>query len=675
MNERQDGLQEIIDAALREMAAEEGDGFDPQACKLAEFCRRTGLTRSRARTVRAHGFRALPHGNSGRRTASGVLAGHTGLVDDLLRKGVTNSQVIFERLLGQGYAGGLTTVKTYIAAQPGPRAREEAAGGPAGLPRAALQDGARRGPPDGLGLRRGRAPRRGAGTDRLLHHGLPPLLERPRRVLPERAPAEPPHRDAARVLGAGRARDRAHRQHEERGRPPRCRRPVWQADYAEFMGVIGFRTRLCRPRHPYTKGKVERLVRFVKGNFLAGRSFADLGALNREAALWCAEQGARWRRPAACVPTREHEAACSANTRPLEVTAEVERYLRPRRKISFDGFVSFEGHRYGVPYWYGRRECRVHREGRVVHIYSDDPAGRDRGRADRPAPDEARFREVRLREGRMTAGAGASPYELASDAASRLGVAVGAEELATLASDLDLGDGEMAAVAATFSYLAEKRRLASIETLLRLSRLPRREPKTFEGFDFSRIQGRNAGALGKLPALADLYAHRNVAFVGPGGIGKTHLAQAYGRECCMRGLKTYYIKATELRDRFQKAVLRGNTSRVVSSLVEPSCLIVDEVGRCVYDRPCTDLFTDVVDRRYEKDGPNAMVLTSNIAPSGWDEFFTGDDTLLCALDRLLDKASVFVMRGPSYRGRGLDTYSVEAVPQAVKVRGIQPEGM
>lgn len=100
MNERHDDLQEIIDAALREMAAEEGDGFDPQTCNLAEFCRRTELTRSRARTVRAHGFRALPHGNSGRRTASGVLAGHTGLVDDLLRKGVTNSQVIFERLLG-----------------------------------------------------------------------------------------------------------------------------------------------------------------------------------------------------------------------------------------------------------------------------------------------------------------------------------------------------------------------------------------------------------------------------------------------------------------------------------------------------------------------------------------------------------------------------------------------
>ena len=711
MNERHDDLQEIIDAALREMAAEEGDGFDPQACNLAEFCRRTGLTRSRARTVRAHGFRALPHGNSGRRAAPGVLAGHTGLVDDLLRKGVTNSQVIFERLLGQGYAGGLTTVKTYIAAHRDlvPAKRRQAA------PQGCRGQRFRTAPGEAYQMDWGFVAVERPGGERariacfamVCHHCGGAHVEFFPNARQENLLIGMLHAFSALGVPATVLTDNMKSVVVRRDADGR---PVWQADYAEFMGVVGFRTRLCRPRHPYTKGKVERLVRFVKGNFLAGRSFTDLDALNREAALWCAEQGGRWRRPAACVPMREHEAACSANTRPLEVTAEVERYLCPRRKISFDGFVSFEGHRYGVPYWYVRRECRVNREGRVVHIYSDDlsrelvahavgtgadswcegqwetspaqpeelpadPAGRDRGRADRPAPGEARFREVRLREGRMMAGAGASPYELASDAASRLGIAVGAEELATLASDLDLGDGEMAAVAATFSYLAEKRRLASIETLLRLSRLPRREPKTFEGFDFSRIQGRDAAALGKLPSLADLYAHRNVAFVGPGGIGKTHLAQAYGRECCMRGLKTYYIKATELRDRFQKAVQRGNTSRVVSSLVKPSCLIVDEVGRCVYDRPCTDLFFDVVDRRYEKEGPNAMVLTSNIAPSGWDEFFTGDDTLLCALDRLFDKASVFVMRGPSYRGRELDTYSVEAVPQAVKVRGIQPEGM
>lgn len=197
-----------------------------------------------------------------------------------------------------------------------------------------------------------------------------------------------------------------------------------------------------------------------------------------------------------------------------------------------------------------------------------------------------------------------SPYELASEAAARLGIALAAPELATLASDHDMGDAEVGALAVTFDYLAEKRRQASTETLLRLSRLPRREPRTFDGFDFSRIQGRDASALAK-----------------------------------------------------------------------PTCLIVDEVGRCTFDRACTDLFFDVIDRRYEKEGPNTMILTSNVAPSAWDEFFTGDDALLCALDRVFDKASVFMMRGPSYRGRELDTYSVEAVPQATKVRGMQPKGV
>ena len=116
-----------------------------------------------------------------------------------------------------------------------------------------------------------------------------------------------------------------------------------------------------------------------------------------------------------------------------------------------------------------------------------------------------------------------------SQAAAPLNLPLEPAELATLASDRDMGASELKALEATFAYLAEKKRLASIETLLRLSRLPRREPKTFDNFDFSRIQGRDASALAKLPALADLYARRNVAFIGPGGIGKTHLAQAYGR--------------------------------------------------------------------------------------------------------------------------------------------------
>ncbi len=168
----------------------------------------------------------------------------------------------------------------------------------------------------------------------------------------------------------------------------------------------------------------------------------------------------------------------------------------------------------------------------------------------------------------------------AAEAAAGMGIRISAEELAALASDRGMGEGEVAAVRAVFEYLAERKRQKTVDTLLRLSRLPSREPKTFGGFDFSRIQGRDAGMLRKLPALADLYAHRNIAFIGPEGIGKTHLAQAYGRACCMKGLRTYYLKASELRDRLSRAAERGSVQKEVAALVKPSCLIVDEIGRC-----------------------------------------------------------------------------------------------
>ena len=59
--------------------------------------------------------------------------------------------------------------------------------------------------------------------------------------------------------------------------------PVWNHDYEAFMNTIGFETKLCRPRHPFTKGAVERLVRFVKENFLAERVFGTITDLNYEA--------------------------------------------------------------------------------------------------------------------------------------------------------------------------------------------------------------------------------------------------------------------------------------------------------------------------------------------------------------------------------------------------------
>ena len=72
------------------------------------------------------------------------------------------------------------------------------------------------------------------------------------------------------------------------------------------------------------------------------------------------------------------------------------------------------------------------------------------------------------------------------------------------------------------------------------------------------------------------------------------------------------------------------------------------------------MFFDIIDRRYNKEGPNALIMTSNFQPSRWGEFFGEDSSLLCSLDRIFDKATVFNIKGQSYRGKQLQTVTLTA---------------
>ena len=129
-------------------------------------------------------------------------------------------------------------------------------------------------------------------------------------------------------------------------------------------------------------------------------------------------------------------------------------------------------------------------------------------------------------------------------------------------------------------------------------------------------------------------------------------------------MTAYMVTARELRAKFRKAIEAGGTDKAVAELVKKTCLVVDEIGHCAFDLECTEPSCDVVSRRHKKDGPNTMILVSNVAPSKWGEYFTGDDALIDSLDRAFDRASVFMIKGASYRGSGLRTFTFETVPAA-----------
>ena len=115
MNNHSNDLEEIVTQALEGMKKELGDDqFDLNNVNLAELERRTGISRAKLRRIKSNGFRVLPNRNKGKKHEVTVLTGFTGLIDDYLKKGVSNSEVINECLKGVGYTGSITTIKRYI---------------------------------------------------------------------------------------------------------------------------------------------------------------------------------------------------------------------------------------------------------------------------------------------------------------------------------------------------------------------------------------------------------------------------------------------------------------------------------------------------------------------------------------------------------------------------------
>lgn len=80
---------------------------------------------------------------------------------------------------------------------------------------------------------------------------------------------------------------------------------IWNPQIADFAVDMGFLLKVCKVRRLQTKGKVERLVHYVKDNFFHGRSFVDLEDLNRQARAWCKNVDSKIHGTTGKIPLRE----------------------------------------------------------------------------------------------------------------------------------------------------------------------------------------------------------------------------------------------------------------------------------------------------------------------------------------------------------------------------------
>ena len=366
------GFLPIIAQAIAEMEETFGEFLSIEDINLAELSRRTGLSRSKLRRLKAIGFRETPHGLAGQRKEQ-ILDGYTAVLDSLLRSGVSNSSVCMERLHSMGFQGSLSTVKRYIAAHKNliPAKRQQIA------------------PQGNRGQRYTTSPGEAYQMDwgftdvldynnctfrvacfaMICHHCGQRYIEFFPNAKQENLFIGMVH--AFQYMGIPRfvLTDNMKSVVLRRDMDGH---PIWQKDYENFMKTVGFETKLCKPRHPFTKGKVERLVRFVKDNFLVDRVFSNITDLNWQALDWCNYQNNLYHRATDSVPQQVHMTNCVVQLHELPKTDSIRFYLCPERKISFDGFVNYEGRRFGVPYSYSGKTARISRSGDTLYIYSAD---------------------------------------------------------------------------------------------------------------------------------------------------------------------------------------------------------------------------------------------------------------------------------------------------------------
>lgn len=170
--------------------------------------------------------------------------------------------------------------------------------------------------------------------------------------------------------------------------------------------------------------------------------------------------------------------------------------------------------------------------------------------------------------------------------------------------------------------------------------------KELEDFDFGFQPGVSEQEMREFASLGFLEKNENIVFLGPSGVGKTHLATSIGIAAAKKRMSTYFIKCHDLLQQLKKAKLENRLDARMKHFCHYRLLVVDELGYLPIDKEDSNLFFQLVDARYEK---KSTIVTTNMNFNEWDGVFYDAVVAGAIMDRVLHHAHVVPISGKSYR--------------------------
>jgi DNA replication protein DnaC len=174
-----------------------------------------------------------------------------------------------------------------------------------------------------------------------------------------------------------------------------------------------------------------------------------------------------------------------------------------------------------------------------------------------------------------------------------------------------------------------------------------RDPsKTLDNFDFSFNPKLNRSLVFDLATGAFIDRREDALFLGPGGTGKSHLAQAIGQAAILQGHKVLYRETHILLEEVAEATIEGRRKQYMESISSVALLIIDDFGMRKLPQTAAEDLLEIVMRRYER---ASTLLTSNRPVDDWGKLLADVAAVGAMLDRLLHHGHVLKCGPKSWR--------------------------
>ena len=173
-----------------------------------------------------------------------------------------------------------------------------------------------------------------------------------------------------------------------------------------------------------------------------------------------------------------------------------------------------------------------------------------------------------------------------------------------------------------------------------------RELKTLDDFDWRFNSSIKRKAIYDLATGQFVRERKDVLFIGPPGVGKSHLCQAIGYEVIKAGSLVLYRSIFDLVRDFLRDEALGGEERILARYLKPDLLIIDDMGLKALPKRSGEYFFEIVMRRYET---RSTLMTSNRPIEDWGKLIGDVPSATAILDRFLHHALVIPMKGRSYR--------------------------